>query len=130
MTTLVHITCYRCSVPFGLERTSYEHLKRSSQEFHCPYGHKQHFVAGKSEAEKLREQLDEERRRRQRVEQDRAYHIEARESAERSARAFKGQVTRLRNRAKAGVCPCCNRHFSQLERHMASQHPDFTGEPE
>lgn len=24
----------------------------------------------------------------------------------------------------AGVCPCCNRTFSQLSRHMQSKHPD------
>jgi hypothetical protein len=130
MSRLVHVRCCRCDVSFGLEQTSYDHLKRSSQEFHCPYGHKQHFPQGKSEVEKMRDQLDAERRRRERAEQESAYQIDARNTAERSARAYKGQVTRLRNRAKAGVCPCCNRHFSQLERHMASQHPEFKVEAE
>lgn len=26
----------------------------------------------------------------------------------------------------AGVCPCCNRTFKNLARHMAGQHPGFT----
>lgn len=43
--------------------------------------------------------------------------------------AARGQVTRLKNRAAAGVCPCCNRTFHQLVRHMAAKHPDFAAEP-
>lgn len=40
-------------------------------------------------------------------------------------RAQKGQNTRLKNRIAAGVCPCCNRSFQNVARHMAGQHPDF-----
>lgn len=50
---------------------------------------------------------------------------EIREAAERRASALKGVATRMRNRAAAGVCPCCNRTFSQLATHMKKQHPDF-----
>jgi hypothetical protein len=25
-------------------------------------------------------------------------------------------------RVNAGICPCCNRHFTDLERHMKSKH--------
>lgn len=27
-----------------------------------------------------------------------------------------------------GVCPCCNRTFSDLQRHMASKHKGFAAE--
>jgi hypothetical protein len=54
------------------------------------------------------------------------YYSQMQKAAEHSARAYKGQATRLRNRAKAGVCPCCKRTVSQLARHMASKHPDFS----
>jgi hypothetical protein len=86
------------------------------------------FSLGKSDAEKLQEQLDAERRRRQSAEQSVAYQADLAATAKRSAAAFKGQVTRLKGRAKAGFCPCCNRSFSQLERHMASKHPNFSPE--
>jgi hypothetical protein len=39
--------------------------------------------------------------------------------------AGKAQVTKLKKRASAGVCPCCNRTFSNMARHMAHQHPEF-----
>jgi hypothetical protein len=51
---------------------------------------------------------------------------------ERSHAATRGVVTRkkneakkLRERARAGVCPCCHRTFKQLAAHMANKHPDY-----
>jgi hypothetical protein len=37
-----------------------------------------------------------------------------------------GQVTRIKNRVKNGVCICCNRSFSDLHQHMLTKHPDFS----
>jgi hypothetical protein len=48
------------------------------------------------------------------------------ERERRRANGYKGHATRITKRAKAGVCPCCNRTFKQLAAHMASQHPTFT----
>lgn len=42
--------------------------------------------------------------------------------------AYKGNVTKLKKRASAGLCPCCNRHFTNLQRHIASKHPDINKE--
>lgn len=33
--------------------------------------------------------------------------------------------TRIKNRVKNGVCPCCNRTFENLARHMQAKHSDF-----
>lgn len=52
------------------------------------------------------------------------------EAAERRVSAAKGQVTKLKNRTAAGVCPCCTRSFENLKRHMATKHPAFTDEPQ
>jgi hypothetical protein len=122
------VKCCRCEERFGLEEETLALLKRSQQRFHCPWGHPQHFPAGKSELEKMEEALDAERRARQRAEQNAAYEASRAARIKASRNAYKGQVTRLRTRAKAGICPCCNRHFEQLERHMAAKHPDFQTE--
>lgn len=136
MTDWVTILCGQCDEQFQVDRALYNIWKRSSQTWYCPHGHKRHYPQGKSEAEKLREQLEEERRQRQRVEQSVAYWKddanEARERAEkerRRANGYKGHAARITKRAKAGVCPCCNRSFENLRRHMASQHPTFTPMP-
>jgi hypothetical protein len=100
--------------------------------FYCPNGHGQHYL-GKTEAQKLTEKLEEERRLRQRAEQNVAmWADDAREAKDRAdkerhrANAYKGHATRITKRAKAGVCPCCNRTFKALAAHMANKHPQFT----
>jgi hypothetical protein len=123
------ITCCQCNEVFWIQDETWAVLKRSSQTFHCPFGHDLHYPQGKTEAEKLREQLEAERRSRQRAEQRVA---EARDDAEhqrRRANGYKGHATRITKRAKAGVCPCCNRSFENLRRHMATKHPQFTPMP-
>lgn len=100
-------------------------LRRSSQNFHCPWGHTQHFPLGESEADKLRRENQRLTQRIAQKDDEIKWQRDHREAAERSASAYKGQATKLRNRAKAGVCPCCNRSFENLRRHMASQHPSF-----
>lgn len=123
------LNCARCNETFGLSDETEAVLRRSGREFHCPWGHTQHFPLGKSEAQKLQAALDEERRRRQIAEQRTARYADEAAAERRRANAFKGVATKVRKRAKAGTCPCCNRTFAELSRHMASQHPDFTPEP-
>jgi hypothetical protein len=83
----------------------------------CPLGH-EYIPAGKGKASQLERELEFERNARA--------AITARaDQAEASARAHKGHATRLRKRASAGTCPCCNRTFQQLARHMKTQHPEF-----
>jgi hypothetical protein len=132
----VTILCGQCDERFQVRRTLYETWKRSSQNWHCPHGHVRHYPQGKSETQKLQEQLEEERRKRQRIEQDAAYQRDMRREAEEQAKhernranGYKGHATRITKRAKAGVCPCCNRTFQQLARHMQTKHPQFTPMP-
>ncbi|MBV6448554.1 hypothetical protein [Nitrosomonas sp.] len=53
-----------------------------------------------------------------RLETRNTHLVDQRDAAERSARAYKGQATKIKRRVGRGVCPCCNRHFENLERHM------------
>lgn len=122
----VTIKCCQCGEEFGLQQATHDTLRRSSANFHCPFGHKQHFPQGPSEEDKLRRERD-------RLKQQMAYKDdqirEARERADKErnrANGYKGHATRITKRAKAGVCPCCNRTFKQLAAHMASKHPQFT----
>lgn len=121
--------CYRCKCPMTLPVELYNAAKRSSNvTFYCAYGHGQIFREGPTEADKLRLERD-------RLAQQLAYkddrlreEREAREAAERQRSAARGQITRIKNRVGHGVCPCCNRTFENLARHMNSKHPTFTAE--
>ncbi len=115
--TLAVIDCCRCGVPFGVpEYLDQKNREENDRWFWCPNGHKQHYT--KSEVRRLREQLDKERKRLKTMRT-------ARDSAKRQASALKGVVTRTKKRIGKGVCPCCNRHFVNLGRHMAGQHPEY-----
>lgn len=126
-TELVHITCCNCGVAFGLDDDHYKRLRASHDWFYCPNGHQQHFT-GKTEAERLREQLAAAERLaiRERNAKEEAQRRAV--SAEMSRRVTKGHLTRTKRRVAAGVCPCCNRTFENLARHMKGQHPDFGGD--
>ena len=93
---------------------------RSVTSIFCPIGH-QHAPAGEGKAAKLERRLKREQDERARVTAER-------EQAEASARSYKGAATKARKRSAAALCPCCNRSFVQLRRHMASKHPDFSAE--
>lgn len=126
MADFITITCHVCSERFGLSQDTYGVLKRSGRVFCCPFGHEAVFAAGKTEAQKLREELERERRDRQRAAQQVEYWAQEAKKERNRANGYKGHATRITKRAKAGVCICCNRSFKDLARHMASKHPTLT----
>ena len=42
-----------------------------------------------------------------------------------SLRAHIAAKTRLKNRIANGVCPCYNRYFEKLQRHIQNKHPKY-----
>lgn len=115
--TLRPQTCCECGVLFGME-VGFDNQRRDDhRRWFCPNGHSQHYT-GKTEAQKLTEQLEAARSLATRERERRA-------TAERSASAYKGQVTKVKRRVGKGVCPCCTRTVRQLADHMAEKHPDY-----
>jgi len=47
------------------------------------------------------------------------------EMERRRVSAARGRVTKIKRRVQHGVCPCCNRTFSNLASHMKTKHPEF-----
>jgi len=48
-------------------------------------------------------------------------------SLEKSNRALRGVATRRKNqlnKVKKGVCPCCDRFFENVYKHMKTKHPE------
>lgn len=119
------IACFKCKHPIWMSDEEETMLRRSGAGWHCLWGHPQIFKPGKTDAEIAREERDEAIRQRDLERQRAARRAEERDAALRREAAAKGQVTKLKNRAAAGVCPCCNRTFVQLARHMKTKHPTF-----
>lgn len=107
-------TCCNCGMLFAMT-TEFRAARLKDREiFHCPAGHKQHFT-GASEEAKLKKELERK-----------AEMLAAAEARTRSAQIERDQVTRahmrMRTRVMNGVCPCCNRTFQNLMRHMRTEH--------
>ena len=122
---LVTTNCW-CGIHYAVPSEFYNMIERQHRDgktqtkIYCPLGHTWEF-SGKGEAEKLREQLERERSRTQAT-RDLLKH------EERSHAATRGHLTRTKKRVAAGVCPCCNRTFQQLSRHMKNKHPEYAEE--
>ena len=116
--------CKTCGVWHCIPSAMYNGLQETGGYYHCPNGHQWGWRQGRQERDNLRRERD-------RAVQNAAYEADLRRreadranAAERRAAGYKGAATRLKNRAKAGVCPCCNRSFQDLARHMASKHSE------
>ena len=110
--------CITCGIRYTVPKSMWDKQCEEGGFHKCPNGHEQGWGKGKTQNDVLRRERD---RLRQRV----AEKDDAIVSLERSNSAQRGQVTKLKNRAKAGVCSCCNRTFANLARHMKSKHPAF-----
>jgi hypothetical protein len=117
------LCCYKCGIPFGMTNDFIRRRREDGQSFYCPAGHSQCFC--ESEVKRLQRALDAKKRREEILEAEVANQRLSREATERSLSATKGVLTRTKNRVAKGICPCCNRSFQDLRRHMESQHPDF-----
>lgn len=122
--TLIIENCCNCGVTFGLEKDLYNRRREDHKDFYCPNGHGQHYT-GKSETEKAKDELAQANKRIENLhsvladKNDKIHHLKY------SNRALKAAKTKIINRVKNGVCPCCNRTFKNLQGHFKSKHPEL-----
>lgn len=128
--TLVTEECCKCHILFAMPQDLQQRaINDQSINFYCPKGHPQVYTSDKiktleAQLQRSLEEATREAARRREAEQERDHHwIERKKTNTR----FK----HLKERVKAGVCPCCHRTFQQLAKHMALKHPSFArDEPE
>lgn len=113
---LTPLTCGArgCGVPFAITNDLYRKASADhSIGFWCPNGHKVYFQ-GKSTEDQLRD-----------AEAGKVALRDQLEAAAREAESVRGALLRDRHRFANGVCPCCNRSFENVRRHMTTKHPDY-----
>ena len=111
--------CIRCGMVFFMPETFSKQCQeqKPNKSFYCPAGHPM-IYSGENE-------IDKERRMRQRLEQENARLSELATEAERKRQTIEREFGRHKKRAAAGTCPCCQRTFSNMSRHMKTKHPEF-----
>jgi hypothetical protein len=123
-------TCPRCSVSYYLPHDLYQvaYRRRPEMSVWCPNGHTWVFSLGESELDMARRERD---RLRQKLAEkdDEIRQAKAKEQEWHSKALAAGRESgRLKKRAAAGVCPCCNRTVQQMARHMKTAHPTYLAE--
>lgn len=111
-------TCCNCGIPFFMP--SYHQkvlLANKGQSFYCPNGHSMSYT-GKTDAEKLKEQLAQEQ-------SERAKREEELQNKWLDEMSRANKLEKQLKRVHKGVCPCCNRTFENLKRHMETKHPEL-----
>lgn len=114
---LVDVECWKCGIHFGIPDNFQAKRRGDHVGFYCPNGHPCYYT-GKSELERLREQLEMEQK-------SKSYWIQEADARARQLSAHKGIATKLKRRIAHGVCPCCKRTFQQLSAHIENKHPDY-----
>lgn len=111
--------CGSCGVWHAFPETRYDNARRQGGFWYCPNGHCWGWENGEDQ-----EEMNQLRRERDRLKQNEARLEDAIAAERRQTAAAKAETTRLRKRVQNGVCPCCNRSFVDLGRHMKTKHPD------
>lgn len=132
--TLITESCYSCGLLFAMTADYRNRKLEDHSSFYCPNGHSQGYIGETKEQKAKKAQQAAETdaaaaRRQLAYARTRALNAEA--ETRRKARqlsAAKGNLTKAKKRAAAGVCPCCHRTFSQVQRHMTGKHPEFVAE--
>lgn len=115
--TLEKESCGKCGGVFALNKTFLDHARANCGGYTCPYC-KTPWGWNESEADRLRKQL-EARERELREAKCETLRKQQLLDAEQQARE---KTEKKLRRVNNGVCPCCNRSFANLARHMATKH--------
>ncbi len=112
---MTDMQCGECGIQFAVPESWRAEKQRNGKGWYCPNGHARAYR--ESDAETAKKALAEERQRHAST----LARLNEATAAESKAQA---EMKRLKKRASAGVCPCCNRTFQSLARHMKTKHPD------
>ena len=128
-TTFYFCACWNCGVVYGITKELDQRRRKDGKSVYCPNGHVGVYT---SEEEDYKKKLEEEKRARieaqGELEVEKGYTKKLKDrntTLKREKAAVRGVVTKIKKRIGNGVCPCCNRTFVNLSRHMKGQHPHF-----
>jgi len=118
-------TCITCGVEYAMPETLWTHQKDNGGYHTCPNGHSQGWGKDTCSAAALRRERDRLAQQIAQKDDELKNQRYLREATERQVVAAKVQITKLKKRASAGVCPCCNRTFANMAAHMKTKHPEL-----
>jgi hypothetical protein len=119
--TFTVLDCASCTVVFAITDDLDARRRWDGGQFWCPNGHVNLYT---SQEKKLQAELERAKQNAEALSKEVDWERTRAVAAERSRAATQGQLTKLQRRVTNGVCPCCKRSFSNVQRHMLNKHPD------
>lgn len=114
---MTSMECGECGIAFYVPERWRDEKQQTGAGWYCPNGHGR--VYADNDVAKAKRELEAEKVRHKNT------LAQLNESRAAVGKADK-EIKRIKKRAAAGVCPCCNRTFQQLARHMTAKHPTYT----
>jgi hypothetical protein len=120
--------CYTCGVVFAITIEYEDRRRDDGRSFQCPNGHGNAWSESEADRQRRRAEIAERNLRYAHSARDAARDQAA--AAERSAAAYRGHLTRLRNKVANGICPVnnCRRTFTNVLAHISTEHPQWVHE--
>ena len=112
--------CAYCGIAFAVSEAWEQRLRNEHKGFFCPNGHNNIFE-GETEAERVRREMQAKLDAKQRSAE---WWRGQATTEKKNASIAKANLTRMKNRVNAGVCPYCNRTFWKLAAHMKCKHAE------
>jgi hypothetical protein len=124
---------YGCGIMHAVPADFQERRRKDHKTFYCPNGHNASYGGLSAEEQRIKQLESDTKWYAERLNEANARE----EEAKRALAATKGVLTRTKKkltttekRVAHGVCPCCNRTFANVARHMKGKHPAYAGETE
>lgn len=117
------MTCSQCYVTYALTHAHQHVVFRDKTTFYCPNGHPQRYTGETAE-----KQVTQLKARMLELDSKLEFERTRVKNAQATAKRETTKRQKLEKRTKGAVCPFegCHRHFVNLERHIATKHPQVT----
>jgi hypothetical protein len=122
---LTEIDCGRCGGTYAINERYREDCEFKGASWHCPYCECSWGYSKNNERKRLKSQIARLETANDQVQAELSGERRRHNGTRNSLRTQKGVTTKLKNRAKAGMCPVCHRTFKQLKSHMDCKHPGY-----
>lgn len=123
---IVIMSCPSCGLSYGIPETYRNRRRDDGKDWYCPNGHS--IVFRETETDRLRKRAETAERQAKLARDNERFFRDQAAAERRSAAAYKGQVTKIKNRIAQGICPvpgCKRSGFEKVERHIHAKHPDW-----
>ena len=119
--TLELLTCNNCAMQFAVPNLFIVERRRDHATFYCPSGHHLYYPE-ESDIARVEREKREAVNRLQAALNEKEHLLLVREkecdAAMRAKRCIESRISK-------GVCPCCNRTFGDLAKHIDSKHKGY-----